>query len=1576
MIYLHENGVTVVANNEAKRGKVYELNGEKYYVARGVADINRIVESGDFSLDRVVTSKLTSLNYLFQIRGGYDQAAVPANFNDDITNWDTSNVLSMEEVFSGWPTFNQDISKWDTSKVESMYGMFKSSKYKGSYYLGNTSFNQDISNWDVSNVKNMSEMFLGASSFNKDISNWDVSNVENMAHMFSGAVSFNQDINNWDVSNVKNMAHMFSNINSIGIVAFVGSLEYTRADSTSFNQDISSWDVSNVNDMSGMFNGATSFNQPIGSWDISNLNAINGMFSGAISFNQDIGNWNVSNLASLCDMFSNSTSFNQDISNWDVSNVKNMSEMFNGATSFNQPIGNWDISNVNNIDGMFWGATSFNQDLNAWNVSSLSELRNVFYGATSFNSDIGKWNVKSVTDMENMFREASAFNIDISSWDVSNVTQMKGLFQDATSFNQNLSNWKLNVKLPKSRTMFKDAKSFNIKEYNPFNNTGLNIPVVKIKKENIAKELSAEDKKLFSKIKKLLVARDYEKIDLALELLISLNNIELFQTLLKNCKIISVDDNYGNKNLSIEKNDFFTGSGPAQPFLDYALNKIIFNVPENTNIDDSLKLDKITSLDSALFVAFPPLSKFSSLNSLKINMKDLSEDLNFDELFVNKNVVDLEIVPAHNLNWLKNFKQLKSLTFNNYITYGGSSLSLDQYENIKFLENLEYLKFSCHNISNINFLENCANIQKLDLTILSNYDDTVKLENLDFLPKLQQLEELVVSGLASSYVDISLEALKNCSQIKILTLDIGEQAANQLKFLNKCKSLKVLNLTSYKNFNLFGKISTIQMLSGLKSLKSICVGNLGKYATVEDLSEGNQHGVMPFNFSGINDSLMTDLELKKIDTSNLNGDKLRVSENQLSKIDGCFYYEGLAYNGEVFKELNGHVLYEYSTKEGLPSGIYREFYYGSDKIKMEQEFDGYKLSNHQLLTLFDTSGRNVLEDKQIVHSAKLLLSENKLLNNGKLYSGYTLLELTHTANSNNNNNIKLGFSCDDVMGYDAIKVHFNMSLSNILDKSEIIFNYGLFKNPDHIYKYLINKVSFILKIENGIIGEQISIISNDNSFIGKMSNYSDSNLNEIEFISESSKVIDDLNDKAVVISGVFEKYSRNELKEIIEINNGKISSSISKNTSFILAGDKMGPKKKLLANDLGIDIINEKEFIDKYINSTSSTSSTSESSSIYSFFYNGNNTNSSLEKSKLSADDKKVLSEVKKNLLSRDYNLIDDGIKKLSSLNNHLLFENLLDGCSISETEPNYFELNTNKNFTGSGPAQPYLNYALFQVLANLPTEANVVSSLQINQRSYLDTKVFSFNELYSQFISLDKFSHLEYLKIDFKIFEIMNEGANPEMTRENWFKNSNLKKLDISNFSGSFKFLKNLKDLEYLSLEFGFYKYEFIEHFEFLENIKTLNLTKINYSSYNETLTNLDFLKKLKKIKSLNITLDEGYRSSKNVENLDVIKNFNALETLVLRGIPAEINLDFLLDCKGLKFLILDFNKNKETIINLECLRNCSLLEKLILNNIGELNIEGKISDINQLNGLENLRTLKIEDIIISGINDKVFIK
>ncbi|WP_375238180.1 NAD-dependent DNA ligase LigA [Aurantibacter sp.] len=67
----------------------------------------------------------------------------------------------------------------------------------------------------------------------------------------------------------------------------------------------------------------------------------------------------------------------------------------------------------------------------------------------------------------------------------------------------------------------------------------------------------------------------------------------------------------------------------------------------------------------------------------------------------------------------------------------------------------------------------------------------------------------------------------------------------------------------------------------------------------------------------------------------------------------------------------------------------------------------------------------------------------------------------------------------------------------------------------------------------------------------------------------------------VVVSGVFTQVSRNELKKLIEDNGGKVSSSISSKTSYIVAGDKMGPSKLEKAEKLGILLITEQEFLDK-----------------------------------------------------------------------------------------------------------------------------------------------------------------------------------------------------------------------------------------------------------------------------------------------------------------------------------------------------------------------------------------------------------
>ena len=64
-----------------------------------------------------------------------------------------------------------------------------------------------------------------------------------------------------------------------------------------------------------------------------------------------------------------------------------------------------------------------------------------------------------------------------------------------------------------------------------------------------------------------------------------------------------------------------------------------------------------------------------------------------------------------------------------------------------------------------------------------------------------------------------------------------------------------------------------------------------------------------------------------------------------------------------------------------------------------------------------------------------------------------------------------------------------------------------------------------------------------------------------------------------VISGVFSKVSRDELKTLIEENGGKVSGSISSKTNYLVAGENMGPSKLAKAQGLGTTILSEDDFL-------------------------------------------------------------------------------------------------------------------------------------------------------------------------------------------------------------------------------------------------------------------------------------------------------------------------------------------------------------------------------------------------------------
>ena len=87
----------------------------------------------------------------------------------------------------------------------------------------------------------------------------------------------------------------------------------------------------------------------------------------------------------------------------------------------------------------------------------------------------------------------------------------------------------------------------------------------------------------------------------------------------------------------------------------------------------------------------------------------------------------------------------------------------------------------------------------------------------------------------------------------------------------------------------------------------------------------------------------------------------------------------------------------------------------------------------------------------------------------------------------------------------------------------------------------------------------------------------------LKFVSSIEDTIksNHLEGMRIIVSGVFSQYSRVELKQMIEDHGGKNINSISKNTTFVLAGDNMGPSKKKKAEDLGVELVSEKEFLEK-----------------------------------------------------------------------------------------------------------------------------------------------------------------------------------------------------------------------------------------------------------------------------------------------------------------------------------------------------------------------------------------------------------
>jgi DNA ligase (NAD+) len=157
---------------------------------------------------------------------------------------------------------------------------------------------------------------------------------------------------------------------------------------------------------------------------------------------------------------------------------------------------------------------------------------------------------------------------------------------------------------------------------------------------------------------------------------------------------------------------------------------------------------------------------------------------------------------------------------------------------------------------------------------------------------------------------------------------------------------------------------------------------------------------------------------------------------------------------------------------------------------------------------------------------------------------------------------------------------------------KVLFALGIRFVGETVAKILANRLISIEQIENASLDELTAIDEIGGRIAESVQSYF-SNPEHLELVNRLKDIglqmqldeaslanrSDKLSGLSIIISGTFEKNSREDLKKMIEQNGGKNVSSVSKNTSYMLAGNNIGPSKLEKAEKLNIPIITEDEFL-------------------------------------------------------------------------------------------------------------------------------------------------------------------------------------------------------------------------------------------------------------------------------------------------------------------------------------------------------------------------------------------------------------
>ena len=200
-----------------------------------------------------------------------------------------------------------------------------------------------------------------------------------------------------------------------------------------------------------------------------------------------------------------------------------------------------------------------------------------------------------------------------------------------------------------------------------------------------------------------------------------------------------------------------------------------------------------------------------------------------------------------------------------------------------------------------------------------------------------------------------------------------------------------------------------------------------------------------------------------------------------------------------------------------------------DLFGIEKSFIAEDSGKERIMRFMEKTVENILKG---IEASKTVSFEKVLFALGIRYVGETVAKKLAQSFKNIDNIINA--SLEDLIGTEEIGIKIAESVKNYFSNSESIS--------------LINRLK-----EKGL---RFEITEEENTTVS----------NKFEGLS-------------FVVSGVFEKYSRDQIKKMVEENSGKNVAAISAKTSYLIAGDNMGPEKKKKAEKLNIPIISETEFL-------------------------------------------------------------------------------------------------------------------------------------------------------------------------------------------------------------------------------------------------------------------------------------------------------------------------------------------------------------------------------------------------------------